>query len=143
MIQGSNVTFSALAIGLPEPAYQWRFEGEDISGATSATYTRHDVATNDSGAYTVVATNLSGSVTSAVAALFVHASGAATLSQFNYSGDLFTFHVYGVTNNPYVVQGSTNLIDWVDVETNYVSFNYTNYVSTDVPYRFFRALHPP
>ena len=35
----SNATFSVTAGGLPMPAYQWRFNGTNISGATAASYT--------------------------------------------------------------------------------------------------------
>src|SRR5439155_9425101 len=31
VLEGTNVTFTATAIGVPDPAYQWRFNAGDIS----------------------------------------------------------------------------------------------------------------
>jgi PKD repeat protein len=52
-------------------AYQWRFQGANIAGATDTSYTRSNLQASDAGAYTVVATTLGGSATSAVATLTV------------------------------------------------------------------------
>ncbi len=145
VVAGSNVTFSALAFGRPDPAYQWQFNGSHISGANFSTYTRTNAQTNDTGSYRVIATNISGTATSLVAGLFVHPSAAATMSEWQMSVGQFRFHVFGVTNSPYVVQASTNLSvsNWVSLETNIVSFTFTNFLATNYPYRFFRVLNAP
>ena len=58
---GSNVTFTAVASGAAPLSYQWLFNGTNvISGATSASLTLTNVATNQSGAYTLVVTNSFG-----------------------------------------------------------------------------------
>ena len=77
--EGHNVTFSATAIGSPNPAYQWRFNNTNIGAATNSAYTITAVQANDAGNYTVVAGNTSGSVTSVVATLMVLTT-QATLS---------------------------------------------------------------
>lgn len=69
---GSPVTFTVAASGVPAPAYQWRKNGVNINGATSATYTIAATSTSDVGSYTVVATNSAGSVTSNQAALTIN-----------------------------------------------------------------------
>jgi pectin methylesterase-like acyl-CoA thioesterase/sugar lactone lactonase YvrE len=51
------------------PFYQWHFEGFDIPGATSATYSIASFGLADAGAYTVTVTNAAGSVTSNAAVL--------------------------------------------------------------------------
>ena len=78
---GANVTLTAAASN--SPTYQWQFNGNNISGATSASYTLNNVTAGQSGNYAVVATNASGSVTSTVAALTVNsaASGPSFPSQ--------------------------------------------------------------
>jgi hypothetical protein len=60
-----SVTFSAMASGTPQPAYQWRFEGTNIQGATSASYTIPSAALADTGNYSVVASNVVGQATNA------------------------------------------------------------------------------
>jgi hypothetical protein len=70
-IVGNNVTFSVTASGDVVFAYQWRFNGANISGATSSSYTLTSVTTNSAGNYQVVVTNDFGAVTSVVAALTV------------------------------------------------------------------------
>lgn len=81
--QGTNVTFSVAANGNPAPAYQWQFNGVDIGGATSATYTINSVGAGNAGSYAVVLTNSQGSTVSDTATLTVtlnHAvSGRVTL----------------------------------------------------------------
>ena len=66
---GNSVSFTVAASGNPTPTYQWRKDAVNISGATSATYTIGSVAAGDAAAYTVVATNSVGSVTSTAATL--------------------------------------------------------------------------
>jgi hypothetical protein len=74
----SNVTFAVVATGNPTPSYQWRFNGANISGATNTFFTRTNVQSGDAGSYTALATNLVGSVTSAVAILAVNTSPIIT-----------------------------------------------------------------
>ena len=66
---GGSVTFSVVATGTAPVTYQWRKDGVNISGATSATLTRSNLAAADAGNYTVVVTNSAGSTTSSAAAL--------------------------------------------------------------------------
>src|SRR5208283_4293956 len=53
---GSSVTFTVVASGTPAPTYQWQFNGANISGATSTSYTIASAAAGNAGTYTVVAT---------------------------------------------------------------------------------------
>src|SRR5439155_21525224 len=70
--QGSNATFTVAATGAPAPAYQWRFGATNIGGATASSYTRNNAQPADAGNYSVVLTNLAGSITSSPAALTVN-----------------------------------------------------------------------
>jgi RHS repeat-associated protein len=69
VLPGTNVTFSVVAAGLMPIYYQWRFNGTNISGATSPTLTLFDVGTNKVGNYTVLVTNWNYALTSWVATL--------------------------------------------------------------------------
>ena len=64
--------FSVFASGTAPFNYQWRKAGTNIFGATTATNTIASAQTADVGSYTVVVTNVAGSVTSAVATLTVN-----------------------------------------------------------------------
>ena len=68
----SNATFSVTAGGTPVPAYQWRFNGTNISGATAASYTVTGAWPTNEGNYTVVLTNAANSVTSSPASLSLY-----------------------------------------------------------------------
>jgi hypothetical protein len=63
-------------------SYQWRRDGSDISGATSASYIKTNAALADTGTYTVVVTNTlngtSSSVTSGNAAVSVNMAPTLT-----------------------------------------------------------------
>jgi cyclophilin family peptidyl-prolyl cis-trans isomerase len=64
--------------------YQWLFGGNPISGATSATLTFEDVATNQAGTYTVVVTSPSGAAFYSQPAQLTVIPG--TIVQFAISG---------------------------------------------------------
>jgi len=64
--QGLTTTLSVVAAGDAPLAYQWRFGGTNIAGATSPTY-----VASQPGSYTVVVTNATGSVTSNAAVVTV------------------------------------------------------------------------
>ena len=71
---GGNVTFTVVAAGASPLAYQWRFFGTNISGATATSYSLTNIQPTHAGNYTVVVTNAVGSITSAVATLTVNAT---------------------------------------------------------------------
>lgn len=69
---GQNASFSVTASGSPTLTYQWRRNGSNISGATTATYTTPSTTLADNGAsYSVVVSNSAGSITSSAATLTV------------------------------------------------------------------------
>jgi len=68
----SNATFSVTATGTAPLSYQWRFNGTPIANATNATLALSNVQTNQAGSYSVVITNVAGTITSSVASLTVN-----------------------------------------------------------------------
>ncbi|TSA40957.1 MAG: hypothetical protein D4R57_01235 [Verrucomicrobiales bacterium] len=71
---GANVTFSVTATGTAPLAYQWRFFGTNLPGATVNSYSLTNIQSTNAGDYTVVITNIAGSITSSVATLTVTTS---------------------------------------------------------------------
>ena len=61
----SETQFTVGATGFPPPAYQWYFDGTNAVGCTNAFLELTDVQFSQSGAYTLVITNVAGAVTSA------------------------------------------------------------------------------
>ncbi len=88
---GGSVTFSVVVSGNPAPAYQWRFNGTNLPGATSSSLTLNSVTTNQSGNYLVVITNSAGSTNSQTVTLTVFPPAPAvpgfTLMNYNTHGN--------------------------------------------------------
>lgn len=67
-----SVSFTVVATGSPAPTYQWKKNGTNIPGATTATLSLTSLVTADAGNYSVVVSNAAGSVTSDQASLTVY-----------------------------------------------------------------------
>ena len=78
VLQGDSATWIAAATGTAPLSYQWRFNGANLSGATGTSYTRLNALAADAGAYSVVVTNVAGSITSSNALLTVNIPPAIT-----------------------------------------------------------------
>ncbi|MEI6566862.1 MAG: LamG-like jellyroll fold domain-containing protein, partial [Verrucomicrobiota bacterium] len=67
----NSVTLTGAAMGTPRPTIQWMFNGAPLINATNATLVLNNLSTNQAGDYSVIASNMFGSVTSTVAHLSV------------------------------------------------------------------------
>ena len=115
---GSNAVFAATADGTSPLAYRWKksgtnFAGANITGTNAATLTIASAVTNNTGNYTVVVTNLFGSVTSSVAALLVVTPAAIVSSSLTNrtlqcGSNTNTFAITATGTAPLVMQWSTN-----------------------------------
>ena len=68
--EGSATDFSVAVAG-EAPAYQWRFNGYNLAGASSSSYAISSAQPSQAGSYNVVITNSFGAVTGQVAGLTV------------------------------------------------------------------------
>ncbi len=87
---GNTATFAVGVDGTGPFTFQWRRDGANIAGATSAVLTFPAVALINAGSFSVVVTNSAGSVTSSNAVLDV--SAATTPSRSHHH--LATFHAH-------------------------------------------------
>jgi hypothetical protein len=139
--QGENATFTVVASGIPSPSYQWSFNGTNIAGATSNILPLSNVQTSNAGSYSVLITNLAGSVTSSNALLIVTVVPPVLSGLVPLAGGGIQFQVSGSPGN-YTIEGSTDLVDWI-VLTNFVSTG-NSFLFSDpqkgLPLRFYQAL---
>ena len=96
---GQSVSFSAGATGVPNPNYQWLFNGSPISGATSATYNLAAAQATNAGNYSLVVNNGSGSVTSLVATLTYVLPVANPATYTRYAGYPLGISIINLTTN--------------------------------------------
>ena len=61
---GQQISLAVGATGIPDPTYQWELNGTTISGATNATLTFASANVTNSGVYSVIVFNTSGTMTS-------------------------------------------------------------------------------
>lgn len=72
VLAGSTLTLSVGASGGPAPGFQWRKNGVNLEGATGSALAISSVSGMDAGSYSVVVSNVAGSVTSSIASVVVH-----------------------------------------------------------------------
>jgi hypothetical protein len=151
---GSAVTFPVTAIGGIPLSYQWQLEGTNlvnggrIAGATNAVLTISNAQAVDDGGYSVIVTNVFGSVTSTPPAMLVVLAapmfGGITAAA-GTNGVYILSGAGGTNNGTYFVLTSTNLADplglWTPVATNHFDslgqFIFTNIAPTDAVQLFY------
>lgn len=72
---GSTAVFTVSATGPGNLSYQWRFNGQAISGATGSSYTINNIQASHEGSYDVVVSNVFGPTTSTAAVLTLVQNG--------------------------------------------------------------------
>src|SRR5204863_1999152 len=110
--RGSNAIFAVAASGSMPLSYQWEFNNAPISGATQSSYTLFGVQTSDAGQYSVVVTNIAGSITSSNALLTV----PSLALKFEVISLLPAQQIKLVLTGPpgtYSVEYASNLASWV------------------------------
>jgi len=115
-VVGTSATFNVAANGTVPLSYQWQFNGVNIGGATGSSLSIDGVQPSDAGSYTVVVTNLGGSVSSAAAVLTVlvpPAISSQPQSRTNVSGTVASFSVAATGTAPLSYQwqlGGGNIV---------------------------------
>jgi len=140
VLLGDTANFSVAAVGSAPLGYQWRLYGTNLPGATGTNLTRANVQPVNTGPYTVVVSNAINSVTSAPASLRIVVR--PTLAAAQLSNGTFRFTLSGNGGYNYLVEGSTNLLNWSPVTTVSNQSGQVQVVdpaSSNRVYRFYRA----
>jgi arylsulfatase A-like enzyme len=115
VIVGQTAKFSVTATGTTPLSYQWRKNGVNITGATSASYITPATTTADNGAlFSVVVTNSIGNVTSNNATLTVQTPPSITAQPVNTTvtvGQIATFNVTATGTAPLNYQWRKNRVN--------------------------------
>ena len=142
---GSNVIFSVSAAGTLPLGYQWRFNGTNLAAGTASAYACNNVHARDAGSYSVVVSNVAGTLTSSDAVLTVTRPSPSHIDWISLlpNGQV-QLQVSGAPGD-YTLEKATNLVDWA---------GWTNFTITNSPFqcldpeassaqRFYRALQVP
>ncbi len=132
-----NVAFSVTKTGTNVVTYQWKKNGTNILGATSATLDLTNAQLADAGAYTVVATDASGATaTSLAGTLTVTNNTKYTIPDYTTCASNTSFTLTGT-----VVSGTAGATStkwqrstdggntWVDVAASLDGITYSNYTT--------------
>ena len=146
---GANVTFRVAAFGTGTNSYQWRFNGVDLPGETNPTLVVNNAQA--SGIYSVVVSVAGNPGTPPIAPATFSAqltlNGQVMLaSPQRLTDGTFRGVLQGaVSNEMYVIEVSTNLINWSTSSTIRYTTNstpFTDSSATNSPKRFYRARLP-
>jgi uncharacterized repeat protein (TIGR03803 family) len=127
-----SVTLNVSASG-GDLTYQWQLNGNNIAGATGATYQIPNVTSTNIGVYTVIVSNLAGSTTSQAAIV-----GNIAIQLF--AGVI----VNGPVGSNYVIQATSDLLSGWTTLTNIAlptqPYIYIDYSSPTNRQQFYRAV---
>jgi len=141
-LAGQTVTFSVTATGASPLTYQWQCNSILLPSATNAVLKLAGVAANQAGHYSVTVANILGT-TNTSAALTVYSTAAATMAAATPPAHgQFAMTINGVPGYKYVVQVSTNLINWTSVQTNTAPFTFVDANAGHYSKRFYRSYYP-
>jgi hypothetical protein len=141
---GTNVSFSVAASGTAPLAYQWRFNGTPIPGASDSAFTLGHVRLSDAGAYSVLVTNMAGARASADAILTVLPPAALRFTSITLpTVQEANLRLAGEVGAVYAIEASSNLVQWLKVGTvtnAAPDVDFVDRVEIATPRRFYRGV---
>jgi uncharacterized repeat protein (TIGR03803 family) len=125
LASGETAFFSVSATAAAPLTYQWLFDGVAMAGATSSLLRVPSAQPAQSGYYSVIVSNASGSVTSQVVELKIFLAAPHSLSGIQAESDgsislTFTGEttaLFAPYYDLYPLETSTNLVDWTPLAT--------------------------
>jgi hypothetical protein len=144
---GIDAIFTVVAAGSAPLSYQWKFNGNDLAGATTATLAITGAQASNQGDYTVLVSNAVAAVMSPAAHLTVQSAPAGPFEMGNWQTGpgIFSFDVSAPAPTNVVIWSSSDLAHWTAVKTNAnttgtVHFSETNATGS---VEFYRATLSP
>lgn len=133
IFHGGTASFGLTAQASTPLAYQWQFNGSDLSGQTSSTLVLTNTQFDQAGAYRVIATSADAAVTNAcsLAVVPVAAWGSATYGRTNVPPDLTNIVALaaGSIHNLALLNNGTVRAWWLDFGRTNVPADLTNAVA--------------
>jgi hypothetical protein len=144
VVAGASAGFVVQAASAAPLNYQWCFGQTNLlAGANGPALSLDNVQPAQAGGYSIVVNNVAGSVTSVVATLTVLVPSPILSAPVYGANGVYQFYVGGAGGSNYVIACSTNLIDWLPLETNTSPFTFTDTNALNVPLQFYRAQPSP
>ncbi|HLP78353.1 MAG TPA: hypothetical protein VK327_15720, partial [Candidatus Paceibacterota bacterium] len=141
---GTDIQFDAAALGQAPLAYQWQFNGTDLTGATNASLALTNLLVTQAGNYRCIISNSVGSVSTRLATLTVLRGTPQFVSGGTGFDNVGAFRLLlsGISGHGNIVlYASTNLVDWQPVFTNPPAAGellFTDSSATNFPQRFYK-----
>jgi hypothetical protein len=107
---GQSVSFNTVAVGT---AYQWQFNGTNIGGATSSTYTIASANATNAGNYVCVISGTNGILATSNAVLALNQILPGHFDMISVQADhSVRLNMSGSTNTNYTLLVGTNYTEW-------------------------------
>lgn len=145
---GDNATFSVTVTGTAPFSYQWQFNDGNLAGQTQAALELGGVTSSQAGAYRVIVSNASGSVTSQAAQLVVTNAPSGNTNQAaprilrarGGTGSIFEIIYQGLAGQTYRIDSTTDLKQWTERGQVTAADGTNAWRDTDLssPLRFYR-----
>jgi hypothetical protein len=145
VLKNDNATFTVIAVSATTLSYQWKKNGQNISGATQATYGVSQAKSD--ATYCVDVVNAGGLVTSTAASLHVIKNESDNRPLVINGSKMtplgFQLQLSGPAPATYVIYASSNSVDWFPISTNTTTtgiMQFTDVAALTQSQRFYHAV---
>ncbi len=139
---GQTCTFSTTIPLIGHYSYDWKFNGTNLTSTAGPALVLSNVTTNQAGIYSLTVSD-GHNFTCCAATLTVYGTAAASLAPASHVSGQYAVAVAGVPGYKYVVQASTNLVNWVPLQTNTAPFTFVDANAGKFRQRFYRSVYVP